>query len=74
MKISFRLESDGMYRLIIEGLIGVTPAGPRLERLQPLPISEFEYFDEAEAASAAIKLQTYVDTYCVRKIAKKDRK
>jgi hypothetical protein len=49
----------------------ISPAGFRLQRQAPLPIEDFEFFTENEAAEAMTKLQAYVDENCGRATKKK---
>ena len=52
---------DGDHQLMVQSLAGINPAGPRLERKEPMPVTEFEFFDKEDAEIARKKLQEYVD-------------
>ncbi len=52
----------------------IVPAGPRLRRLDPLPVDDFTYFDQGEAEEAAGKLQAYADANITTKTRKKKGK
>lgn len=54
-------EVDGMHCLMTISFGMMNPAGWRLQKGEPLPISEFEFFDELDAKVACMKLQEYVD-------------
>jgi hypothetical protein len=72
MKVGYEVTPDGIFRLTVK-VDGntISPAGWRLQRNDPLPIEDFDFFDEDDAKVAVVKLQAYVDTNCVRQIKKK---
>jgi hypothetical protein len=76
MRVGYEVTPDGIFRLTVTtvGMGQSMPAGWRLQRHDPLPIGDFEYFDEDEAKGAAVKLQAYVDINCGRQVKKKGRK
>lgn len=63
---------DGMFRLMITTAAGTSPAGPRLERGEPMPVTAWEHFDEREAQLEADALQSYIDTnHCPKRSVRK---
>jgi hypothetical protein len=55
------VECDGLHQLMVQSLAGTNPAGMRLERKDLMPVTEFSFFDPADAEVARKKLQEYLD-------------
>lgn len=55
-------ELRGGWRLVTVGELGVLPAGPRLLKSEPWPVTQFKFDTNEEATRAAERLARYLDT------------
>lgn len=61
MTIVIEQSRSGAFVLLTKSMVGLCPAGWRLQRGVPLPIDKFEFTTLDEATTACSKLQKYVD-------------
>lgn len=63
LTVTIEETTGGMFRLMVRGDAGTNPAGERLERGAPLPVTDWQHFDEADARTEAKALQEYIDEH-----------